>query len=117
MNIHIRQSGQVTIVTLAGEIDSRTAVQVEEQLLPLATPGCKILLEMSQVAYLSSAGLRILLLLYRRIASQNGQVVLSGLQEMLRDTMAITGFLDFFEDYSTVDTALTALNHNNSETS
>lgn len=109
MNIEISQDGSITCVALIGEIDSRTAPQVEERLLPLAVPGCKIILEMSRVSYLSSAGLRILLLLYRRISNHDGKIVLSGLAEMLRDTMAITGFLDFFEDYATMADAVNAL--------
>lgn len=110
MNIQAKEEGSITIITLTGELDGRTAPQVEENLLPLAKPGCKVVLEMSGVPYMSSAGLRILLLLYRQITGQDGKVVLVGLQEMLRDMMAITGFLDFFEDYKTIAAGIAALN-------
>ena len=110
MKIQIQEDEKATIVVLAGELDGRTAPQVEEKLMAVIKPGCKLLLEMSGVSYMWSAGLRILLLLYRQITGQNGQVVLVGLQELLRDTMSITGFLDFFEDYESISEGLMALN-------
>ena len=109
MEIAIKSLKNITVATIAGEINSRTATQFEEELLPLAVPGCRLLLNMHDVTYMSSAGLRILLLLYRQIDNQSGRVVLVGLQDMIRDTMAITGFLDFFQDYKTIEIGLSAL--------
>jgi anti-sigma B factor antagonist len=51
---------------------------------------------MSRVDYLSSAGLRLLLLLYREIISRNGQLVLVGVYPEIRTVMSHTGFLSFF---------------------
>ena len=51
------------------------------------------------MAYMSSAGLRMLLVIYRTIVGQGGKVVLVGLSEELQDTMALTGFLDFFDHF------------------
>lgn len=109
MEIQLRQLDDITIVDIIGEINRSTAPAVEEQLLPLIRPGCKILLDMSRATYLSSAGLRLLLILYRQIDNNNGRVILTGLSEMLRDTMAITGFLDFFVAYETLAEGVAAL--------
>ncbi len=109
MQIRVEVFGDVTAVSLAGEVNSRTAGRVEEALLPLVTGGCKLLLDMCEVSYMSSAGLRMLLLLHREVENKAGQVVLVGLQEMIRDTMAITGFLDFFRDCKTVEEGLELL--------
>lgn len=106
MHIRIEVLGNITAVFLAGEVNSRTTGRVEEALLPLVTPGCKLLLDMQNVVYMSSAGLRMLLLLHREVENKAGQIVLVGLQEMIRDTMAITGFLDFFQDCETVEEGL-----------
>jgi anti-sigma B factor antagonist len=59
---------------------------------------------------MSSAGLRTLLVLQRKAAEktieeQNIQIILVGLSEEIRDTMAITGFLDFFTVCETIDEA------------
>jgi anti-sigma B factor antagonist len=98
IQVNTEKIGNITIVELAGVLDAITAPQVQEAILPLADHGSRIMLDMSHVTYMSSAGLRMLLLLYRRINEDDhtGQIVLSGLNEDLEDVMAITGFLDFF---------------------
>jgi anti-sigma B factor antagonist len=83
---------------------------VQQQVLPLAQPGAKILLDMTQVPYMSSAGLRMLLSLYRQVAAKDGQLVLVGLVEQIKDTMSITGFLDFFTTCDTLESGLQTLN-------
>ena len=72
MDIQINTIDNVTIVALTGEINGRNAPEVQEQLMPLAEPGCKILLNMGGINYMSSAGLRTLLMLYRQIDRQSG---------------------------------------------
>jgi len=110
MEIEIREEQNVTIVTLSGELQRQTAPGIQEKILPLIAPDCKILLDMSNVSYMSSAGLRLLLLFYRNIEDQHGHVILTNLQEMVRDTMSITGFLEFFTAYDTVEEGVVALN-------
>jgi anti-sigma B factor antagonist len=100
---------QVTIVELIGDIDGSTAPKVQEHVQPLAASGGRILMDLTQVPYMSSAGLRMLLSVYRQISGKNGQVILVGLSEEIRDTMSITGFLDFFTTRDTLDSGLEAL--------
>jgi anti-sigma B factor antagonist len=109
MEITVKSSGQVMVVEMAGDIDSNTAPQTQEQILPLVQPGAKILLDMSGVEYMSSAGLRMLLSTYRQVSRQNGGIVLVGLAEEIKDTMSVTGFLNFFMIRDTVDEGLKAL--------
>lgn len=110
MEFQKAEVGEVTIVALKGDLDGQTAGAVQDELLPLIRPECKILLDMQGVPYISSVGLRALLLLYRKTAAVGGRIVLCGLSEMLHDTMLITGFLDFFEDYETLEEGLEILN-------
>jgi anti-sigma B factor antagonist len=109
MEITVKSSGQAMVVEMAGDIDSNTAPQAQEQILPLVQPGAKILLDMSGVEYMSSAGLRMLLSTYRQVSRQNGGIVLVGLAEEIKDTMSVTGFLNFFMIRDTVDEGLKAL--------
>ncbi len=97
------------MVELAGDVDSNTAPTVQEKVLSLAQSESKILLDLSDVTYMSSAGLRMLLLLYRRASAQEGQLVLVGLSEEIQDTMFATGFLDFFTTCNTLESGLEAL--------
>jgi anti-sigma B factor antagonist len=109
MEINVKSVGHVTVVEMAGDIDSNTAPQSQERVLSLIQPEVKILLDMRGVEYMSSAGLRMLLSTYRQIARENGTIVLVGLAEEIKDTMSITGFLNFFTVRDTVDEGLTAL--------
>jgi anti-sigma B factor antagonist len=109
MEINVKSIGQVTVVEIAGDIDSNTAPQAQERVLPLVQPGSKILLDMSGVEYMSSAGLRMLLSMYRQISRGDGGIVLVGLSEEIKDTMSVTGFLNFFVNCDTVDEGLQAL--------
>ncbi len=111
MEIEISSEQNVTIVTLNGELQRQTAPGIQEKILPLIAPDCKILLDMSHVTYMSSAGLRLLLLFYRQIEDQQGHVVLTGLQEIVKDTMSITGFLEFFTDYDSIEEGIATLNN------
>jgi len=55
-----------------------------------------VILDMSKVDYLSSAGLRLLLLIYREFAAKKGRLVLLGVSEDIQTVMLHTGFLNFF---------------------
>lgn len=109
MNIELEEIDGVTVATLFGELDGRTAPIVQEKLLALPEPNGKALLDMSGVTYISSAGLRALLMLYRQMAANDGRVALVGLTESIRDVMTVTGFLEFFDDYETLEKGLAAL--------
>ncbi len=109
MDIEFETVDGITVATLFGELDSRTAPLVQDKLLDLPSPQARVLLEMSGVNYISSAGLRALLMLYRRMASSDGRVALVGLTESIRDVMTVTGFLDFFAAYDTLAEGLAAL--------
>lgn len=96
MELRTETVNDITVVTIAGDIDSSSAAGAQEQILPLAGPGIRLLLDLTDVGYMSSAGLRMLLSLYRRMLGQEGRVALVGLSEEIKDTMSVTGFLSFF---------------------
>lgn len=109
LSIDIESVEQVQVVHLAGDIDGATAPDAQAAIVGVAGPDCKIVLDMSGVSYMSSAGLRLLLVVYRNISGQGGTVILAGLPEDLKDTMEMTGFLDFFQYRDTLDAGLAAL--------
>jgi anti-sigma B factor antagonist len=109
MNIQTKTVTGVIVIKLAGDIDANTAPTVQSQVSPYVQPDGKILLDLSQVAYMSSAGLRVLLSLYRQTTAKNGKLVLVGLSEDIEDTMSVTGFLEFFTVCKTLDAGMAAL--------
>lgn len=109
MELSIRTTDDISIVAIVGELDAATAPLAQQQVLPLATPGSRILLDLTAVPYMSSAGLRMLLSTYRQLTSNGGKIVLVGVAEEIQDTMSVTGFINFFTIHSTVDEGIAAL--------
>ena len=109
MEINLKTYHNVKVVEIMGDLDSNTAPIAQNQILPFTEPGCRMVLDMSHVPFMSSAGLRVLLLLYRKISTNEGKVVLVGLSDDLRDTMSITGFLEFFTTYNTLQEGIQAV--------
>jgi anti-anti-sigma factor len=86
-------AGEVTIVRLSGRFDSSAAPPAEERfarLLDPATP--RLAIDLSRLDYISSAGLRVLLVVAKRVQQANGKVVLFGLVPNVREVFSISGF-------------------------
>ncbi|NDJ60516.1 MAG: anti-sigma factor antagonist [Chloroflexi bacterium] len=109
MEVQIRTVDDITVVEPSGEIDSNSAPELQEQMTPLLQPGAKLLMDMSRVEFMSSAGLRIMLLIYRQMAD-TGKIVLVGLTPGIQDSMSATGFLKFFTLADTLDEGVKVLN-------
>jgi anti-sigma B factor antagonist len=109
MEISSRKVADVTVVQLVGELTAQTAGQTQEQVLRLVGPDTKMVLDLGGVSFMSSAGLRLLLVLYRTIGGRGGRIVLVGLSEELRTTMSLTGFLDLFHHHPTLEAGLAEL--------
>lgn len=109
MDIQTKEIDGVAVVLMDGEIDSKTAPEAQSILLPFVGKHSRIVMDLSKVTFMSSAGLRTMLLIYRHVTAQNGKVALVGLSEQIKDTMDATGFLDFFELCATVDAAVVAV--------
>ncbi|MEA5549560.1 anti-sigma factor antagonist [Anabaena cylindrica UHCC 0172] len=109
MEISIKTIEDIKIAVLTGDIDANTASSVTKEVLPLAEANSKIILDMTGVPYMSSAGLRMLLSLYRQTTAKEGKLLLVGLTEEIIDTMTVTGFLDFFATSETLEQGIEAL--------
>ena len=77
--------------------------------MPLIGPNSLLVLDMEQCDYISSAGLRVMLMVAKMLANKKGKVALAGLSEEIYDVMEMTGFAHFFEIYDTVSEAVEAI--------
>jgi anti-sigma B factor antagonist len=100
----------VTVVELVGELNWSSVPEAQASILAAAQPGGKMLLDMSRVSYMSSAGLRLLLVVYRKVTGDGGKALLAGLSQNVEETMSHTGFLDFFAHCDGVDAGISKLN-------
>ncbi len=107
MTININKKSGVNIIEIEDDsLDSRTVSNLKQEIFPLIQLNTKIIIDLSKVSYMSSAGLRMLLSSYREVTAKNGKIVLVGLSEEIEDTMSITGFLDFFNHSENAVTGL-----------
>jgi anti-sigma B factor antagonist len=93
----------LTVLSISGSIDSQTAPALQQRILVEVKDLDRVVVEMKGVDYMSSAGLRMLLMLYRQVTARRGRVTLVGVSEEIRDVMSHTGFLKFFEVADSLD--------------
>lgn len=99
----------ITVISINGDIDGATAPKLQEFVVADIQPNCQIFLDTSQVEYMSSAGLRVLLVLYRKINESQGKLVLVGVSRDIYDAMSATGFLRHFILVDTFEEGVKAL--------
>ncbi len=108
MNITTKSLKHCDLVSASGRIDSATAPQLAQALDALTKSNkFKIVLDMSGVEYMSSAGLRALLTTQRQCRRYNrGEVVLAAVPQNIKETLELAGFTDIFKIYDDVVSAV-----------
>ena len=109
MKVENRLSGDVAIVVLEGELDSHTAPAVQEELDQVMNSHQLVLLDLSGTSYMSSAGLRVLLLIFQESKLDGSRVLLAGPVPEVREVLTATGFADSFTIVDTVGDGLEVL--------
>jgi murein peptide amidase A len=92
---------------LKGRLDITTSSMAQERLLALIEEGhVRLALDLSKLEYISSAGLRVLLVILKKIKSRNGKIVLFGAKDYIKGIFDIGGFSALFPMYASADEAL-----------
>ena len=100
----------VVIVTVSGRLDGAGAPEAESYCCALIREGAtRLLLDVADVDYISSAGLRSLLVVAKTMKSANGSLLLCCLSPMVREVMEISGFDKILNVATDRDTALSSL--------
>ena len=104
MRITVKEFNQVVLITITERIDGSTAPEVEQVLESLQYRGqYKLVIDMSQLKYISSAGYRVLLSAQRNsMRHSRGEVILAGVPEPIHQTLDISGFTDYFKIYNDI---------------
>lgn len=102
MEITTRKEKGTTIVSVSGRIDAITAPEFEGNLDALITAGEKILLiNLSGLGYISSAGLRSILSSAKKLKALSGEILFTGLQGPVDEVFQISGFKSIFKIFPT----------------
>lgn len=107
MNIHESKSGSVIILKLDGRLDASNAGELEKKFMELLDRGeKKFVFDLEKLDYISSAGLRVLLMAAKKTKGMEGKVALSSLKEHVREVFDIAGFTAILPICSTRDDAV-----------
>jgi anti-sigma B factor antagonist len=108
MDIIERDQNGVTVFTLDGRVDTQGAVDMDLALQAAVSGGkYKMVLDMAQVHYISSAGLRTLADVLTKNREHGGDLKLVALDRKVLRVLRIIGFDRFFSLYDTIEAAIT----------
>ncbi len=94
MNIsRVQEEGKLSLA-LEGRLDTTTAPQLQDVLLPAFDEAKEIALDFRKLAYVSSAGLRVLLMGQKESKRKGGAMTLTGVSEDVMEVFEMTGFAD-----------------------
>lgn len=97
----------VIVIGIRGRLDTMTYGQLEQRLSELFESGeTKMLADCSQMDYISSSGLRVLLIGLKKARLMEGRFAICALRENIREVFEISGFSGIFEVFPTKEEAL-----------
>ncbi len=93
-----KQDNNTTVVRLEGRLDTPTAQEVNQRLLPVQEDASgTIILDCEELTYISSSGLRVFLTLRKAAAMKGGKVIIRNINDNIRNVFMMTGFLNLFD--------------------
>ena len=94
MEIKSTTEGTRLTITVSGRVDTVTSPELAAA-LKLGDATC-VVIDLKDVPYMSSAGIRILLTAYKTMHGKGGELLLANVQATVREVLDITGFSDIF---------------------
>lgn len=93
MKVEITQTDNQVMVLLAGRLDTVTSSEFEKTLTPyISVQGQNLVLDCASMEYISSAGLRVVLMTHKSITSKGGSFIIRNLSKEVRSVFDMTGF-------------------------
>ena len=98
MNTIIQSNGNQLIASFIGRLDTAAAIPTAETVKPLMEASDReIILDCSQLEYISSSGLRIFLGIRKEAAAHGSKVIVRNISADIRQVFMMTGFISLFE--------------------
>jgi anti-sigma B factor antagonist len=93
MDIKIRESAEIRIIHFNGRLDSGTSPEAETLINKLLDAGHnRIIINLSETEWVSSSGLRVLLVTAKKMSAMKGKVIICQLNEVVKEILDISGF-------------------------
>ena len=109
MEINTVSQEGITVIKVSGNLDGNAAPAAQDKIMQLISRECCLILDLTECKYISSAGLRVLLMIAKQLQSEGGRWALAGVCDEVKDVMEMTGFSGFFKAYDTVEAASSAI--------
>ncbi|MBP2298707.1 STAS domain-containing protein [Azospirillum picis] len=110
MNITEQSINGVTVLRADGRIDSGNATEFENALVEaLGSGSTRLVVDMEKLTYISSAGLRSLLIAAKKARPGGGRIALSAMAPHIREVFDLSGFSSLFEIHGDAGAAVSAL--------
>jgi anti-anti-sigma factor len=98
MNTSFEEIDGKYVATLKGEMDTAAAVEAEEVMKPLyQSNGKDVIIDCTELEYIASSGLRILLSILKGAKASGSKVVMKGVNDDIKNVFKLTGFISLFE--------------------
>ena len=98
MEVNISRESNTIMVCFSGRLDTPGAQEINPQMNALVEEADKtIILDCTELTYISSSGLRIFLTLRKAAADRGGKVIIRNICDDIRSVFMMTGFLNLFE--------------------
>lgn len=105
IQIDTEKHDQYTVVHVSGKIDAATSDDLEDTFMDLIGEGeVRIILELENTSYISSAGLRVLVVVTKTLYD-SGQFCLCNTNDNVREIIEMAGFTSFMTIYDDLETA------------
>ncbi len=110
MEIQTRNEANTTVITITGRFDAVTAPDYEKKVQELIVGGdIRIVVDFAGLDYISSAGLRGLLVTAKLLKAKGGQVRFANVAGTVKEVFDISGFGTIFQMDATVAASLAAI--------
>ena len=110
MDISEDRKADAVVLALSGKLDALSAKTFEEKILGVIGSGAqRVVVDLAQLEYVSSSGLRVFLLAAKRLQATDGKIVLCGLQDHVRQVFDLAGFSSILPIYGSRDEAIKGL--------
>lgn len=107
MTLDQERRDDILILRPVGRLDSASSPDLERAVLEALDGGTKrMVFDLADMDYVSSAGLRVILLAGKKLRAGQGKLALAGMRETVREVFEMSGFLTLFAVTGSVDDAV-----------
>ena len=110
MEISEKKEKDITILAISGRLDTLSSGSLDEKLKELTNNNLnKIVIDFSELDFISSSGLRVLLTIAKKVKSTSGYLALSALKDHVKEVFDVAGFTMLFSIFPSQQDAINSI--------